>query len=74
MKSKLPLFFVITLILKGVVQLSLLHAADGESNNPMKLHRNIISGVNDSWQVVTLPYTYDSMVVICTVNYPLSDS
>ena len=73
MKFKLPLFFVIALLLQGVAQISLLNGAENKLNNSIKLHRDVISNASGSWQTVSLPYSYNSMVVICTVNYPSPD-
>ncbi len=40
----------------------------------VKLHKGVISNVSDSWQTVNLPYTYNSMVAVCTVSLQSASS
>ena len=44
------------------------------TDNAIRLHQGVINNVNDNWQTVNLPYIYNSMVVVCTVNLPSASS
>jgi hypothetical protein len=60
MKIKLLLLLLVVLLSKSIAQ--------ALPDNSMKLHHGVINFVDDSWQTVTLPHDYNSMVVVCTVN------
>ncbi|MGK7943287.1 MAG: beta strand repeat-containing protein, partial [Microcystaceae cyanobacterium] len=38
-----------------------------------KLHTEVLTNVSSEWQTITLPYSYNSMVVVATPNYDSSD-
>ena len=47
---------------------------DDDNHDGSKLSTGIVSGVSTTWKTVTLPNNYNSMVVIATPNYTLSQT